>query len=394
MRLGLIECDGVGPFSVIRPAHGVTARLLGMPPPSATPPGTTRVRYRASWDDLVLPGDRVAMMREYVGWIRHRSIVIDEWAGRPSGGPVALFSGPSGTGKTLAAAVIASELGWPLYRVDLGSLVSKYIGETEKNLNVVFAAVHGQPAVLQFDEADSLFGKRGEIRDARDRYANLEVSHLLARIEQHDGPCILTTNLRGNLDPAFARRFQMVIDFPRPDLAARSRLWRLHLPPKAPLEPAPRSRPGGRRSAPDGRRDPQRRDARRLPRRGRRARDRHAGGHPRDLARTRQGRPLADGRRSRAARPVRAARCPVLTIDTLRLQLPAGFEGRAERIGRLLGDALARIDTGAPGAELTLERLAPPPITIAPGASDFDVAAGIASSVSRQIAAARRQGDR
>jgi hypothetical protein len=237
LRLGLIECDGAGPFSVIRPADGVTARLLGMPPPSATPPGTTRVLYRASWDDLVLPGDRVAMMREYVGWICHRSIVIDQWAGRPSGGPVALFSGPSGTGKTLAASVIASELGWPLYRVDLGSLISKYIGETEKNLNVVFSAVHGRPAVLQFDEADSLFGKRGEIRDARDRYANLEVSHLLARIEQHDGPCILTTNLRGNLDPAFARRFQMVIDFPRPDLAARSRLWRLHLPPKAPLEP-------------------------------------------------------------------------------------------------------------------------------------------------------------
>ena len=237
LQLGLIECDGVGPFSVIRPARGVTARLLGMPPPSDTPPGTTRVPYRASWDDLVLPGDRVAMMREYVGWICHRSIVIDQWAGRPSGGPVALFSGPSGTGKTLAASVIASELGWPLYRVDLGSLISKYIGETEKNLNVVFSAVHGRAAVLQFDEADSLFGKRGEIRDARDRYANLEVSHLLARIEQHDGPCILTTNLRGNLDPAFARRFQMVIDFPRPDLAARSRLWRLHLPPKAPLEP-------------------------------------------------------------------------------------------------------------------------------------------------------------
>jgi hypothetical protein len=148
LRLGLIECDGAGPFSVIRPADGVTARLLGMPPPSATPPGTTRVLYRASWDDLVLPGDRVAMMREYVGWICHRSIVIDQWAGRPSGGPVALFSGPSGTGKTLAASVIASELGWPLYRVDLGSLISKYIGETEKNLNVVFSAVHGRPGVL------------------------------------------------------------------------------------------------------------------------------------------------------------------------------------------------------------------------------------------------------
>jgi hypothetical protein len=236
-RLGLIEDDGDGPFAVIRPARGVAARLLGMPAPSSPPPGTTRVLREAGWDDLVLPEDRVAMLREYVGWIRYRSIVIDQWAGRPTGGPVALFSGPSGTGKTLAASVIASELGWPLYRVDLGSLISKYIGDTEKNLNLVFSAAHARPAVLQFDEADSLFGKRGEIRDARDRYANLEVSHLLARIEQHDGPCILTTNLRGNIDPAFARRFQMVIDFPRPDLAARTQLWRLHLPPNAPLEP-------------------------------------------------------------------------------------------------------------------------------------------------------------
>ncbi|HEX7839006.1 MAG TPA: ATP-binding protein [Kofleriaceae bacterium] len=235
-RLALIECDDSSPFAPIRPARGVVARLLGFPVPSAPPPGTTKVSLRAGWDDLVLPADRVAMMREYVSWIEHRSTVIDQWEGRATGGPVALFCGPSGTGKTLAASVIASELGWPLYRVDLGSLVSKYIGETEKNLNLVFSDVHARQAVLQFDEADSLFGKRGEIRDARDRYANLEVSHLLARIEQHDGPCILTTNLRGNLDPAFARRFQIVIDFPRPDLAARSRLWRLHLPRKAPLE--------------------------------------------------------------------------------------------------------------------------------------------------------------
>jgi SpoVK/Ycf46/Vps4 family AAA+-type ATPase len=192
---------------------------------------------QASWDDLVLPGDRIAMLHEYIAWLRYRSVVVDDWGGRASGGPIALFSGPSGTGKTFAASVIANELGWPLYRVDLGSLISKYIGETEKNLNLVFSAVHGRPAVLQFDEADSLFGKRGEIRDARDRYANVEVNHLLARIEQHDGPCVLTTNLRGNLDPAFIRRFQMVIDFPRPDVAARSRLWRLHLPPRAPFEP-------------------------------------------------------------------------------------------------------------------------------------------------------------
>ncbi len=237
-RLGLIELDDTSPFAPIRPARGVAARLLGYPAPATPPPGTTRVMLEAGWNDLVLPDDRVAMMREYLSWVQHRSTVIDQWEGRPTGGPVALFSGPSGTGKTLAASVIAAELDWPLYRVDLGSLVSKYIGETEKNLNLLFSDVHARHAVLQFDEADSLFGKRGEIRDARDRYANLEVSHLLARIEQHDGPCVLTTNLRGNLDPAFARRFQIVIDFPRPDQAARVRLWRLHLPAKAPLDPA------------------------------------------------------------------------------------------------------------------------------------------------------------
>src|SRR5262249_7276383 len=160
----------------------------------------------------------------YVSWIRYRSIVIDQWAGRPSGGPVALFSGPSGTGKTLAASVIASELEWPLYRVDLGSLISKYIGETEKNLNLVFSGLHARPAVLHCGGAEGVVGRRGETRAARARYATLEVSHLPPRIEQHEGPCILTTTLRATLDPAFARRFQVVIDFPRPDLAARSRL--------------------------------------------------------------------------------------------------------------------------------------------------------------------------
>jgi SpoVK/Ycf46/Vps4 family AAA+-type ATPase len=149
---------------------------------------------------------------------------------------VALFSGPSGTGKTFAAVVLASELDWPLYRVDLGRLVSKYIGETEKNLNRLFDAAHGRPMVLQFDEADSLFSKRGEVKEARDRYANMEVSHLLARIESHHGPVILTTNLRKQLDPAFARRFQVVVDFPRPDMAARTSLWRRLLPPRAPLD--------------------------------------------------------------------------------------------------------------------------------------------------------------
>jgi SpoVK/Ycf46/Vps4 family AAA+-type ATPase len=177
------------------------------------------------------------MLREFLLWITHKHKVVEEWGGGDCGGPIGLFSGPSGTGKTLAAAVLATELGWPLYRVDLGRLVSKYIGETEKNLNRLFDAAHGRPMILQFDEADSLFSKRGEVREARDRYANMEVSHLLARIESHQGPVILTTNLRKHLDPAFARRFQVVVDFPRPDADARTRLWRCLLPPRVPREP-------------------------------------------------------------------------------------------------------------------------------------------------------------
>jgi SpoVK/Ycf46/Vps4 family AAA+-type ATPase len=177
------------------------------------------------------------MLREFLLWITHKAPVVGEWGGGACGGPVGLFAGPSGTGKTFAAAVLAAELGWPLYRVDLGRFVSKYIGETEKNLNRLFDAAHGQPMILQFDEADSLFSKRGEVREARDRYANMEVSHLLARIESHQGPVILTTNLRKHLDPAFARRFQVVVDFPRPDAEARTRLWQRLLPPRAPREP-------------------------------------------------------------------------------------------------------------------------------------------------------------
>jgi hypothetical protein len=234
-RSGLIDADGDGAFEALRPGRGVTATLLGHPPPDPAPPGATRVAAAPAWDELVLPVDRLERLRELLLWIRHRATVFDRWEGRGCGGPVALFCGPSGTGKTFAATVLAAELGWPLYRVDLGQLVSKYIGETEKNLNRLFDAAHDRAMVLQFDEADALFGRRGEVRDARDRYANLEVSHLLARIEAHQGPCVLTTNLRRNLDPAFSRRFQVVVDFPRPDEAARTRLWERSLPPLAPL---------------------------------------------------------------------------------------------------------------------------------------------------------------
>ncbi len=234
-RRNLIEVEGEGAFAPLRPARGAVAKLMGWPETMLTPPGATRVKEQAFWNELVLPPDREIMLREYLLWLKHRHIVVHEWGGKTVGGPVALFSGPSGTGKTFAACVMATELGWPLFRVDLARLVSKYIGETEKNLGRLFDAAHGRKMILQFDEVDALMSKRGEIKEARDRYANMEVSYLLARIEDHDGPCILTTNLRNQIDKAFSRRFQMVVEFPRPDEAARARLWALMIPPRAPL---------------------------------------------------------------------------------------------------------------------------------------------------------------
>ncbi|HSI51440.1 MAG TPA: ATP-binding protein [Ideonella sp.] len=232
-----IVLDQEDAYRPLQPDPSLVARLCGMPVEPAAPPGATEVKLVAGWHDLVLPPSRIAMLREYLMWIAHRDTVVGQWGGRAVGGPVGLFAGPSGTGKTFAASVIAQSLGWRLYRVDLGRLVSKYVGETEQNLNRLFDAAHGLPMVLQFDEADALFAKRGEVKEARDRYANMEVSHLLTRIEAHDGPCILTTNLRKQLDSAFTRRFQMVVEFPRPDAPARAELWRRLLPPQAPLAP-------------------------------------------------------------------------------------------------------------------------------------------------------------
>jgi hypothetical protein len=233
---GLIELSPgeAGPYSPLRPSASARAALLGWDEPVA-PPGSARVATGATWEDLVLPDEQLAVLEEFMAHIRYRRLVAEEWGGRVGGGPIALFCGAPGTGKTFAAGVIAAELDWPLYRVDLGRLVSKYIGETERNLDRLLDAADGRPIVLQFDEADSLFGRRGEIRDARDRYANLEVSYLLARIERHDGPCVLTTNMRRHLDVAFTRRFGVVLEFPRPDAAARARLWQRLLPPRAPV---------------------------------------------------------------------------------------------------------------------------------------------------------------
>lgn len=234
-RLQLIEADGEGAFVPLRPVHSALARLLQWSQVQMAPPGSYPVRQSAHWHELVLPPDRERMLREFMLWIRHRETVVDAWGGATVGGPVALFSGPSGTGKTFAARVIATELGWPLYQVDLARLVSKYIGETEKNIGRLFDAAHDQEMVLQFDEVDALMSKRGEVKEARDRYANMEVSYLLARVEDHCGPCILTTNMRNQIDKAFTRRFQMVVEFPRPDEAARAQLWARMLPPRAPL---------------------------------------------------------------------------------------------------------------------------------------------------------------
>lgn len=237
IRSGLLESGEQGLFQPLRPSALACNQLLGYQQISKiSVPGAVQVTCDAGWDDLVLPESCLRKLREFILWVTHRQTVEQQWGARVSGGPVALFSGSSGTGKTFAAEVVANALGWPLYRVDLGLLVSKYIGETEKNLNALFEVADGQQLVLLFDEADSLFSKRGEVREARDRYANMEVSHLLSRIERHKGPCILTTNLRKHIDSAFTRRFQMVIDFPRPEVAARTRLWELHIPPGAPRD--------------------------------------------------------------------------------------------------------------------------------------------------------------
>ncbi|MDH3511120.1 MAG: ATP-binding protein [Gammaproteobacteria bacterium] len=237
MKNGLIERHSADIYHPIHPSARACSGLLGWSKPgSFTLLGAVETPATGTWDDLVLPSHCIQSLREFMLWVTHRRQVVQEWQGRVTGGPVALFSGPSGTGKTFAAEVLANAFERPLFRVDLGLLVSKYIGETEKNLNALFDAAHGRDIVLLFDEADSLFGKRGEVKEARDRYANMEVSHLLSRIERHQGPCILTSNLREHLDPAFARRFQMVIEFPRPDAAARTELWRLHIPTGAPCD--------------------------------------------------------------------------------------------------------------------------------------------------------------
>jgi len=201
----------------------------------------TRVIPEATFDDLVVAGDLRAELLALPGRHRTRHIVRDTWGlGRGGGrgtGLTCLFAGPSGTGKTLAAEVVANALGVDLFVIDLSQIVDKYIGETEKNLERVFTEAEGVNGVLLFDEADALFGKRSDVQSSHDRHANVEVAYLLQRMERYDGVAILTTNLRGNIDEAFLRRLDVICSFVEPDVAARRELWRRHLPLRLPLAP-------------------------------------------------------------------------------------------------------------------------------------------------------------
>jgi AAA+ superfamily predicted ATPase len=192
-----------------------------------------------SFEDLVLPERQRDLLRSISAYLRHRDRVLSEWGyertvARTQGLKV-LFAGESGTGKTMAAQVLAAELGLDLFRVDLATVVSKYIGETEKNLERIFTAADGSNAILFFDEADALFGKRSEVSDSHDRYANIEVAYLLQRMELYPGAVILATNFKRNIDDAFIRRLDFVVDFPFPEADDRKKIWRLVLPHAAPV---------------------------------------------------------------------------------------------------------------------------------------------------------------
>lgn len=232
--LGLQQALTAGPVNVDDIGERIRARTVW-----TERPGLRRVRARAGWPELLLPDKPRGQLQAAVRRVLQQLTVLDDWGfgqGRiERRGLRLLFCGAPGTGKTLAAEVMARDLGVDLLVVDLASLVSKWIGETEKNLAAVFEVAERSRALLLFDEADALFARRTETRDANDRYANLETAYLLQRLERYEGVAVLTTNLRANLDVAFTRRFEFIVEFPEPDAAAREALWRLHLPPAAPL---------------------------------------------------------------------------------------------------------------------------------------------------------------
>jgi len=200
----------------------------------------TKIVPRYDWNDIVLPKDTLAQLGEMVNTVRQKPTVYGEWGfdrkvalGK---GLNALFAGESGTGKTMAADIMANELGLDLYKIDLSMMVSKYIGETEKNLNRVFNEAATSNAILFFDEADAIFGKRSEVKDSHDRYANIEISYLLQRMEAYDGVVILATNMRANLDDAFTRRLHFIIEFPFPEASDREFIWQVNFPEETPVQ--------------------------------------------------------------------------------------------------------------------------------------------------------------
>ncbi|HUA44766.1 MAG TPA: ATP-binding protein [Solirubrobacteraceae bacterium] len=198
-----------------------------------------RLPGRERWEELVLPQRSLSLLKSISAYLRYRERVLGDWgydavvAGEH--GVKVLFFGESGTGKTMAARVLAGDLGLELYRIDLATVISKYIGETEKNLDRIFAAAQDSNAILFFDEADAVFGKRSEVKDAHDRYANIEVAYMLQKMESYDGAVILATNLRSNIDDAFLRRLDLAIEFPFPEPDERRAIWRRLLPTRAPV---------------------------------------------------------------------------------------------------------------------------------------------------------------
>ncbi|MDQ6851965.1 MAG: ATP-binding protein, partial [Actinomycetota bacterium] len=239
----------VAQFDLGSPAIDAISRGAGEEPGSVWDACRARARPRlgglakridavAEWDDLVLPDGERAILREISAHVRSRAKVNDEWgfaAKCARGlGISALFEGPSGTGKTMAAEVLARALQLDLYRIDLSQVVSKYIGETERNLRVVFDAAESGAAILLFDEADALFGTRTEVKDSHDRYANIEVSYLLQRMESYRGLAILTTNAPDAIDTAFLRRLRFIVRFPFPGEAERTEIWERVFPERTP----------------------------------------------------------------------------------------------------------------------------------------------------------------
>jgi hypothetical protein len=202
----------------------------------------SRVTTLAAWDSVVLPPEIAAAARDFVARVRHRSTVLDVWGlqsiAASARGATALLQGGPGTGKTLLAGAIARDLGYELYRVDLSRVMSKWLGETEKNLSAVFDAAEEGECVLLFDEADALFTKRTEVKSSNDRYANVEVDYLLQRLDAFTGVAVLTTNFGTSIDPAFRRRLALNLTLPFPDAEQRAALWRAHLPASVPVDPA------------------------------------------------------------------------------------------------------------------------------------------------------------